>query len=113
MRPRFVISILFLAILLLTARILIDAPTGRNKVSGLFPTSMSGEADHAIHRAIAIDNSTWSRAETVTTQALILGGLGLLGTAAAFYLSGERQASRSGAPPDPNKNAEQGSDGDA
>ena len=90
MGPRFAISVLFLANLLLMARILFDAPTGRSRVSDLFSESVDGYTEHAVRLAIAIDEANWSRAETVTIQAFVIGGLGLLGTGAAFYFAGKK-----------------------
>ena len=80
-RPKFALGILLGTILLICARILFDYPTGRTKVESLFPDQELLESNHAIQRAIGIDERTWNRAETLTNQALILG---LLGSVASF-----------------------------
>ncbi len=88
-RPRFALGILLGTILLICARIVIDYPTGRNKVESLFPDQELRESNHAIHRAIGIDERTWDRAETLTNQALILGLLGVVASLVALRYAGQ------------------------
>ena len=89
MGPRFLIAILLGAIFLISARILVDYPTGRSKVESLFADQELRESSHAIRRAIKLDEQSWQRAETLAKQALILGLLGMVASLAALRYAGQ------------------------
>lgn len=91
MSPRFILGILFLAILLLMAKVLMDAPMGRARVADLFSDHTDGVLDHSVQRAIAIDEAAWSRAEALTIQSISLGLLGLIGVEVGFCFSGSKR----------------------
>lgn len=88
------IGVLLGAIVLICARILIDYPTGRNKVEALFLDQELRESSHAIRRAIKIDEQSWQRAETLTNQAMVLGLLAMVASIVAFRYAGRSAKSK-------------------
>jgi hypothetical protein len=91
--PSFILLLLFASIAVISAAVLFQYPMGRSKIPRDWESSGSLESQNvalrrSLQRAISIEEQTWKRAETVTTQALVLGLLGAIGTGVAMGYAG-------------------------